>query len=162
MKAQKIIGVDPGPTKSGIVVFDTSAWEFVLRDIRENEETLEILASPSIASDHIFCVEMIEARGYTVSQPTFETAFWVGRYYQAFGGEKHRYYRRMLKMHYTGMHNTKDSHIRQVLIDRYGGKGTKKNPGFFYGFRDDMWQAAAVALYHYETTIRPVFPKLER
>ena len=43
----------------------------------------------------------------------------------------------------------KDSNIRQALMDRFGEVGTKKNQGYFYGFKADIWQAFAVCVtYH--------------
>lgn len=40
-----------------------------------------------------------------------------------------------------------DSQIRATLIEKYGDVGTKNNPGYFYGFKADIWQAMAI----YET-----------
>jgi hypothetical protein len=38
----------------------------------------------------------------------------------------------------------------RVLKDRFGEKGTKKNPGLTYGLIADMWQAFAIAVMAYD------------
>ena len=39
-----------------------------------------------------------------------------------------------------------DSQIRSNLIKIYGEVGTKKEPGYFHGFKADIWQA--MGIYH--------------
>jgi hypothetical protein len=49
-----------------------------------------------------------------------------------------------------------DSQIITYLADKFAsgvenhGKGTKKYPGFFYGFKGDIWQAYALGVAYYE------------
>ena len=65
-------------------------------------------------------------------------------------------------MYLCGSMGAKDPHIAQALIDRYArgqpnrGKGTKVAPGFFYGFRADMWAAMAVAATYVDKYIRGI------
>lgn len=58
--------------------------------------------------------------------------------------------RRDVKRHLTGKVATKDADVRQSLIRRFaatpGGKGTKKNPDWFYEFSGDVWQAYALGV----------------
>ena len=49
-----------------------------------------------------------------------------------------------------------DKRIKDALVSRFAkgvqnmGKGTKKNPGWFYGFKKDLWQAYAVGITYYD------------
>jgi hypothetical protein len=72
-------------------------------------------------------------------------------------------YRKDEKMNLCGSMKANDSTIKQALVDRFAsgqknyGKGTKKAPGFFYGFSKDMWAAMAVAVTYYDKYITKTF-----
>jgi hypothetical protein len=67
-------------------------------------------------------------------------------------------YRKDEKMAICHSMKANDASIRQALVDRFAygvpnfGKGTKKAPGWFYGFRADIWQSYAIAVTYYEKT----------
>jgi hypothetical protein len=145
----RIIAIDPGTTKSAYVMWDGS---YVLsQDILDNEVMLAYLHDPPVLPCPLV-IEQIRCYGMAIGQTTLDTVFWSGRFWEAWQGEKHLIPRMDVKMHLCKSARAKDSNVIQALIDRFAygvrnrGKGTKAEPGFFYGFHDDIWQAMAVAV----------------
>lgn len=91
-------------------------------------------------------IEMIASYGMPVGKEVFETCVWIGKFAEASGMKENYIYRKDEKMNLCHSMKAKDSNIRQALIDRFGIVGTKKNPGWFYGFKADIWQAYAVGI----------------
>ena len=69
-------------------------------------------------------------------------------------------YRKQEKMNLCGTMRSKDKDIRQALVERFapntpnGGKGSKGDQGWFYGFRADIWSAYAVAITYYDLYLK--------
>lgn len=161
-----ILAIDPGNTESGYVLVGHDGKE--IRKVLNvgkipNEEIYGILFNPY---DHL-AIEMVAGMGMPVGQEVFDTCFWIGRFWEfaSLYGVSHqpqKIYRREEKLYLCGHSQAKDANIRQALVDRYApgqpnfGKGTKKNPGFFYGFSADMWAAMAVAVTYFDKYIRGV------
>lgn len=94
-------------------------------------------------------IEMIASYGMPVGKEVFDTCVWIGKFEElAFSRQvSTKYiYRKDEKMNLCHSMKAKDSNIRQALIDRFGEVGTKKNPGWFYGFKADVWSAYAVGV----------------
>lgn len=97
-----------------------------------------------------FVIEMIASYGMPVGKEVFDTCVWIGRFIERilrFATDKIYYiYRKDEKMNICHSMKAKDSNIRQALIDRFGKVGTKKDQGWFYGFKADIWSAYAVGI----------------
>lgn len=148
----KVIAIDPGPERSGYVVFDGTrvlacGWD-TTADIREGFRNWMAGA--------IFVVfEGVESYGMAVGAETFETVFVTGRLYELavrYYDTAHvsRIYRKAIKLHLCGSARAKDGNIRVALLDRFGGakaaKGTKAAPGPLYGVSGHCWAALALAV----------------
>jgi len=97
-------------------------------------------------------IEMVACYGMAVGAEVFDTVFWIGVFWEAAHCEKKtKIYRKDVKMNLCHTMKAKDANIRQALIDRFGIVGTKKNPGWFFGFAADIWSAYAVAVTYYDT-----------
>ena len=156
-----ILAIDPGNTESGYALIDPTTCKPVEAGKIPNEQLLDhlrwLVYGPE---DYVtsVAIEMIASYGMSVGQDIFETCVWIGRFQQvceSFGGYGLRcdlIYRRDVKLHHCHTTKANDSNISQALIDRFAsgepnrGKGTKAEPGWFYGFKADIWAAYALAV----------------
>ena len=153
-----ILAIDPGNIQSGYVMVEHDGEEIrrVLEAGKiENPAVTDMLDRKLYANCIDVAIEMIAGMGMTVGQEVFDTCVWIGRFWQTI-------FRREEKLDLCGSLSAKDANIRQALVDRYApgqtnfGKGTKKDPGFFYGFSADMWAAMAVAVTYFDKYIKGV------
>ena len=151
-----ILAIDPGPVESAFVNWDG-------REISGMGKVENLRVFPEIyglvEDGGILVVEKICSYGMAVGESVFETVFWSGRFC-GFADDADIKWTRIprmdVKMHLCHTPRAKDSNIIQALVDRFAtneknkGKGTKASPGFFFGFRSDIWQAFALAVTYFD------------
>ena len=154
-----LLAIDPGPTESAWLTYDTETRVPVEWAKQENHDSLVWFGRVASDCDHL-AVEAIASYGMSVGAEVFTTCIWVGRFVErwedGYGVSLPRLvYRREVKLHICNDTRAKDANVRQALIDRYGGKakaiGLKKSPGPLYGLHGDCWSALAVAITAAET-----------
>ena len=159
-----IIAIDPGSEESGYVVMNDNLSIIEKGKITNEELLVELhvyldnyrLSYDKKLKDELhIAIEMIASYGMAVGKEVFDKCVWIGRFIEVANGYRNKptlIYRREEKMNLCGSMNAKDSNIVQALIDRFAygvpnkGKGNKKEPGWFYGFAKDIWQAYAVGV----------------
>lgn len=159
----KVIAIDPGNIQSALCIIDVETLkpvEFVKAD---NTKIKKILLTKA-REDYFVAIEMIASYGMPVGKDVFDTAVWIGRFFEIARlkttADPTLVYRMEEKNHICHSSKANDSTIRRALIDRFAkhdlknGKGTKKNPDWFYGFKADIWAAYAVGLTYIETHMR--------
>lgn len=159
----KILAIDPGSTESGFVIIDSITHQPIEVGLIPNEELLDRLDNLDLgrtAIGHV-AIEMVASYGMAVGREIFETCVWIGRFAQVVDSFAclpcDLTYRRAVKLHHCGTSKAKDANITQALIDRFAsgepnrGKGTKADPGWFFGFKADIWQAYALAVLTADT-----------
>ena len=153
-----ILAIDPGDKESAYCFVDSDSLDPGFFGKVPIEELLAYIISFSF--DRVV-IERISSYGMAVGRNVFETCEWVGRFTQAALPAKAEYiYRKEEKLHICQDSKAKDANIRRALIDRFArhdfqnGKGTKKDPDWFYGFKADVWAAYAVGLTYLETKLK--------
>ena len=158
----RVFAIDPGNEESAYCVIDGETLEPLEFDKVSNEELLSIVREfvvPQQAPD-VVVIERVASYGMAVGKEVFQTCEWLGRYTEAAAQNEvpvAYVYRKDEKLHICQDMRANDANIRRALIDRFAkhdlksGKGTKKKPDWFYGFRADIWAAYAVAITWAET-----------
>jgi len=161
-----ILAIDPGNEESGYAVIDSVTYRPLAIGKKENNTLREMITSGQFNNvDHV-SIEMIGhyGKGMPAGKTVFDTCIWIGRFLELLTGSSgwaasdvELVLRATIKAHTCGSTAAKDSNISQALIDRFAsgvrnrGKGTIDAPGWFYGFKADIWQAYALAVYTADT-----------
>jgi Holliday junction resolvasome RuvABC endonuclease subunit len=146
-----VLGIDPGPTNCGAVLYNTEARAvcFVWKDLTVAEALRSIECGPELVA-----IERVQSYGIAGAS-LLRTAEVGGMLHHCASSEGldvvWLYRREVLRgLDVTGKGN-RDSLVRQRLIEIHGGDrasavGTKAKPGPLYGVASHAWQALAVAV----------------
>jgi hypothetical protein len=139
-----VIGIDPGPTMSGVVVLQTDMRPIACGHITNDHAERMILC---LSPDHVVCEDIV-AYGLSVGASTFDTAKQIGRYEvraDLLGACSFALLnRRDIKLLTCGDAKAKDKDILAAMIQTWGEPGTAKKPGPTFGFTSHTWSALAV------------------
>lgn len=144
--SQIVLAIDPGPERSGFILWDGTVIECGTLD----NQSLRYRLGASTLNAGLCAIEMIASYGMPVGKEVFETCVWIGRFVERYPMPVHLVYRKDVKMHLCGTPRAKDGNIRAALIDKHGAPGTKKQKGPTYGLSGHLWAALAVADYAME------------
>ena len=156
----RIFAIDPGSVESGWCVVDTDDCTPLAFGKTPNPQLRgHILAGADRLEADQVVIEMVASYGMPVGADVFATCVWIGRFSEAVRAswwphsEPQLVYRKDVKLHHCHSPRANDAMIRQALVDRFApgqrnyGKGTKAEPGWFFGFHSDIWAAYALAVY---------------
>lgn len=160
-----IFAIDPGNEFSAYVLLDDDLKPVEFEKCT-NEQVMnkinDLFLVRNIKCD--VAIEMVASYGLAVGKTVFDTCVWIGRFYEVIkrynNDDPTFIYRKDEKMCLCHSMKAKDTNIVQALVDRFApntpnkGKGTKKDKGFFYGFKKDIWQAMAVAVTYHDMYIK--------
>jgi len=154
-----ILAIDPGTTASGVVLMNATTYLPLYAEKLDNKKFLDTVADILPGWPHDENVEAViemvghYGTGMPVGREIFDTCIWIGRFWQkleALGIHVETMIRKAVVATICGSARANDAHVHTALCDRFAfgqpnfGKGTKSHPGWFYGFRADIWQAYAL------------------
>ncbi len=146
-----IIGIDPGPDKSGVVTINDRG-ELLHADNMENAAVCGLINS--LTPTYRVAMEDFTPYGQRLGYESIATIKWLGEFRRCckvvavLWSEIER---PAVKLHLCGVKTATDADVRDALIHRYGpGKdraiGKKRTPGPLYGINSHLWPALAVAV----------------
>lgn len=150
------LALDPGSRQSAYALIDDDYTPQSFGKVDNSDLALRL--PDLLARATCFSVEQIGhyGSGMAAGKDVFDTCRWIGRFEQIAeqsGVSAELILRPTVKTHLCGTPRAKDSNVIQALIDRFApdtpnrGKGSMSNPGWFHGFRADIWQSYALAVF---------------
>lgn len=145
-----ILSIDPAPELSAYCVIDTDDY-FCLECGKIRNESLESIIEGRLEFDEAV-IEGVSSYGARVGESIFDTCYEIGRLWKMLDRKAHILKRREVKRILRLPSNTNDRGVIQYLTHRFAdgepnfGKGTKKHPSWFFGFKADIWQAYALGV----------------
>jgi len=146
-----VLAIDPGPEQSAFAWLDSNLKP-VQFDHVINTDLLLMIQNKCSQSTPVV-IEMVASYGMAVGREVFDTCVWIGRFTQAavgVGAPVTPLRRIDVKLNLCHSSQAKDKNVRRALLDRFGTVGTRKNPGWFYGFKSDVWSAYAVGVTYFD------------
>lgn len=151
------MAIDPGTTHSAYVLMEKESYRPIESGFIPNGELLRNIKDIKSAGFDFepLIIEIMSYQGMGVGQSTFDTCIWIGRFHEAYTQHEDDVIyvkRRQTQLNLCGTIKAGDTNVRKALISRFApeeanfGKGTKANPGWFYGFKDHIWQAYATGV----------------
>ena len=150
-----MLGLDPGPTHSAIVLYANA--RILEHHYGENVVIRELVRQYGLMNRDVtydwyrhLTIEEMQSYGMSAGRSMFQTCVWAGRFaelwYATTGREALWLPRVQVKVRLCGVARANDKDIREELIHRLGSPGTKKTPGPTYGLTGDKWAALAIAV----------------
>ena len=148
-----VFSIDPGNEQSAWCLMNDK-YELIKFAKQPNKEVMENMLQILVDNEaDCIVIERMQSYSMGVGATTFITCEWIGRFSQE--AEKcvpvHYLFRKDEKMYLCQTMKANDAAIRHALIDRFAkkdfknGRGTKKDPDYFYGVSKDCWSAIAIA-----------------
>lgn len=160
---KNVIGLDPGPEKSGLVHWDGKS--ILHKGIHSNNALLDILDNTyfgEMNTESILVIEKMQSiypiyskkAGNIIintSHPMYrqggkdiiDTLFWTGRFYEFWQGPRELVSREKVKLALCQKTTVGDPEVRKNLILRFGDSITD-------GLKEHMWAAFAVAVVYFD------------
>jgi hypothetical protein len=150
-----ILGIDPGPVTSGVVLYDpVRGIVLEASAAMPTREVLEMVRAYrwdewDLSTCHL-SMEMIVSYGQRIGMETIGTIEYIGRIKEAWSrGDAFTTYKSRPEIiaHLTGAKSASEKDVKFRLTELHpGGTGTKKSPGPLYGVTSHAWSAMAVAV----------------
>lgn len=145
-----ILAIDPGPTSSGLVLYDAAAGVVLEArpDLSVSEAVMWLRVAELRRPQPIVAIERVQSTGQSGAS-LLQTSEVVGRLWQAAEAQGYPVrlvYRREVCRVLDVSGGGKDAQVRQRMLEAHpGGTGTKRAPGPLFGVTSHAWQALGLA-----------------